>query len=224
MPGIKACDALVEIRVDAAGNLVEGSQDELNTIVNDMVWPSFFETPVFKRFEETYLWDVTAQDRICDLYAARFPNFPFTCRNLEEVFGDLLLIGDPRLNSATVSEPVAPEPAQLKKARENRELRQEIESDLETFGGISSRAIEQKKATRPEYRAVWDEMRTPQVTTQDLPELTQELNDFVIAYNASSAFSLRMQGGVYRVGGVPFGADKFNRLLEQASALKLIRG
>jgi hypothetical protein len=224
MPGIKLCDALVEGRVDGEGNIIDGTEAELNEIVNTSVWPSFFETPIYGRFAETYAWDQIAQNRICDLYAQRFPGYPFTCRNLEQVFGDLLLIGDPRLNPANVPEPVAPEPAQLRRSRERRQLQQEIESDLQTFGGISVRAIEQKCATRPDYKEVWDAMRTPQFAADDLPELTQELNDFAIAYNGASAASLKMQGGVYRVGGVPFGADNFNRLLEQASALNLIRG
>jgi hypothetical protein len=224
MPGIKACDALVEGRVDAEGNIIDGTEAELNEIVNTSVWPSFFETPIYGRFAETYAWDQIAQDRICELYGQRFPGYPFTCRNLEQIFEDLLLIGDPRLNSATVPDPVAPEPVQLRKAREQRQLRQEIESDLEVFSGVSTKAIERKKQTRPEYARMWNELRSPQFTADDLPELTDELKNFALAYNSSSAASLKMQGGVRRVGGVPFSPQRFEQLLTEASRLQLIRG
>jgi hypothetical protein len=224
MPGIKACDALVEARIDRDGNIIQGTEAELNQLVNVQVWPSFFSTEAYERFAQVYAWDQTAQDRICDLYATRFPNLPFTCRNLEELFDDLMLIGDPTLNSATIPEAAVAEPTHLKRAREQRQVREEILGDLDVFSGVSTKAIERKKQTRPEYARMWNELRSPQFTKVDLPELTDELKNFAIAYNAASASSLKMQGGVYRVGGVPFGADKFNRLLEQAAALKLIRG
>jgi hypothetical protein len=220
-----ACDALVENRIDQTGAVVYGTQEELNEIVNENVWPTFFDTPVFQKFQESFLWDESAQERVVELYASRFPNLPFTCRNLELIVGDLFLIADPRLNSAFVPEEVAPEPPQLKKARELKQLREEIESDLGEggFGGISTRAIEAKCQTRSDYRKMFNEMRRPEFTREALPD-TQELNDFATAYNTASASSLKMQGGVYRVGGVPYGADKFNQLLQDASALKLIRG
>jgi hypothetical protein len=221
-----ACDALVENRIDQTGAVVYGTQEELNEIVNENVWPTFFDTPVFQKFQESFLWDESAQERVVELYASRFPNLPFTCRNLELIVGDLFLIADPRLNSAFVPEEVAPEPPQLKKARELKQFREEIESDLGEggFGGISTRAIEAKCQTRSDYRKMFNEMRRPEFTREDLPEFTQELNDFATAYNTASASSLKMQGGVYRVAGVPYGADKFNQLLQDASALKLIRG
>jgi len=223
MPGIKACDALVEIRVDAEGNIVDGAQEDLNKIVNENVWPTFFGTPVYERFAEIYAWDEIAQDRIVELYSQRFPNYPYTCRNLEEVFGDLLLIGDPRLNPANVPEPVAPEPAHLKRTREQRQLREEILADLEVFSGVSTKAIERKRATRPEYNAMWKEMRQPEFAKEDLPELTDELKNFAIAYNATPGPSLKKVGGVYRLKDIPFGEDKFFQLFDAAQKLGLVR-
>jgi hypothetical protein len=226
MPGSHSCDVLVEQRVDQDGNVIYGTEAELIELVNATVWPTLFETPAFVAFTEKYLWDDVSQNRVLDQYARQFPNWPVTCRNMEQIVTDLLLIGDPTLNSAIVPEEVAPEPPQLKKARELKQLREEIESDLGEggFGGISTRAIEAKCQTRSDYRKMFNEMRRPEFTRDDLPEFTQELNDFATAYNTASASSLKMQGGVYRVGGVPYGADKFNQLLQDASALKLIRG
>ena len=220
---IKACDALVEARVDRNGNIIQGTEGELNQLVNDLVWPSLFSTEVYERFAAVYAWDVTAQDRIVELYASRFPNFPFTCRNLEEIFEDLMLIGDPTLNSAAVPEPVRAEPAHLKRAREQRQLREEILADLEVFSGVSTKAIERKRATRPEYNAMWKEMRQPEFAKEDLPELTDELKNFAIAYNATPGPSLKKVGGVYRLKDIPFGEDKFFQLFDAAQKLGLVR-
>jgi hypothetical protein len=226
MPGTHVCDYRIEERVDRDGNVTYGTQEELNELEYETVWPTLYDQPVFTKFAKLYLWDSAAHERVLDLYARRFPNWPITCRNLEQIIGDLMLIGDPALNSAIVAEVAAPEPQQLKRAREQRQLREEIESDLGEggFGGISTRAIEAKCQTRSDYEKMYFQMRTPEFTKEDLPEFTQEVNDFAVAYNAASYASLKMCGGVYRVGGIPYGVDKFNSLLRDASALKLIRG
>jgi hypothetical protein len=217
MAGIHSCDALVEQRVDQTGALIYGTQEELNELVKDSVYPTFFETPAFASFTERFLWDQAAIDRVFEIYERRYPNHPVTCRNLEEIVNDLLLIGDPRLNSAVVAEVTGPEPEQLRKAREQRQLREEIESDLGNggFGGISTRAIEAKCQTRTDYRKMWDEMRTPEAP-EPLSKYSSEVNDFAINYHAAPARDLKQQGGVRRINGVTYGSEAFDRLLAQA--------
>jgi hypothetical protein len=218
MAGIHSCDVLVEQRVDQRGAVIYGTQEELNELVKDSVYPTFFETPAFASFTERFLWDQAAIDRVFEIYERRYPNYPVTCRNLEDIVNDLLLIGDPRLNSAVVAEVTGPEPEQLRKAREQRQLREEIDSDLgeKGFGGISTVAIREKIRTRPEYNKMYREMRTPQVEELDLPALTQDVNDFALNYHAARASDLKQQGGIRRINGTTYGNEAYDRLLAQA--------
>jgi hypothetical protein len=219
MAGIHSCDMLVEQRIDTeTGAVIFGTQKELNELVNEQVFPTFFETPVFAAFQERFLWDDAAGTRVLELYARRFPDYPVTCRNLEQIVNDLLLIGDPTLNSSIVEEPTAPEPAQLRKARERAQLREEVLADLgeKGFGGISTVAIREKIRTRPEYSKMWEDLRTPVSQSEDLPAITAELQQFIDAYHSASASELKVSGGVRRIAGITYSLESFDRFLAQA--------
>ena len=221
--GSHACDVLIEGRLDETGSVIYGTPEEVEELVVSDVWPTFFETSVFKQLQESYLWDESAQQRLIALFDKQFGETSIVlCWKLEQVLNDMLVTRDPFLNRIP-QEPAAPEPPQLRKAREMKNLRAEVDADLER-GGISVDAIKEKCRTNPDYARAYREVMYPKASVATLPEFSQELNDFAIAYNASTRASMNLVGGVRRVGGVPYGSDTFEKMLERASALGLIRG
>src|ERR1700678_521281 len=221
--GSHACDVLIESRLDGNGNVIYGTSEEVEEIVSEQVWPIFFESSVFKQLQQSYLWDESAQNRLIQLFDKQFGETGIVlCWKLEQVLNDMLAIRDPFLNPIPQA-PVALEPPQLRKAREMKNLRAEVDADLER-GGISVDAIKEKCRTNPDYARAYREVMYPKASVATLPEFSQELNDFAIAYNASTRASMNLVGGVRRVGGVPYGSDTFEKMLERASALGLIRG
>jgi hypothetical protein len=221
--GTHSCDFLIESRLDETGAVLYGTLAEVEEIVSEQVWPTFFETSVFKQLQQSYLWDESAQNRLIHLFDKQFGETSVVlCWKLEQVLNDMLVTRDPFLNLIPKA-PVASEPPQLKRARELKNLRAEIEADLER-NGLSTVQIKEKRAQNPEYDRLFKEMQSPQTAVNNLPEFSQELNDFAFAYNASTRASMNLVGGVRRVGGVPYGSDTFEKMLERASALGLIRG
>ena len=221
--GSHACDVLLESRLDENGAVVYGTQEEADEIIAEQVWPTFFETSVFKQLQRSFLWDESAQNRLIALFDKHFGETSIVlCWKLEQILNDMLAIRDPFLNPIPKA-PAAPEPPQLKKARELKNLRAEIEADLER-NGLSTAQIREKRRVNPEYDRVFKEMQTLQAAEDLLPAFSQEINDFAVAYNSATRESMNLVGGVRRVGGVPYGSDTFEKMLEKASALGLIRG
>jgi hypothetical protein len=223
------CDNEVTERLDSyTGEISYGTAEELQEIIREQIYPTFWGTETGQQFIERYVWDDVIENRIFALLekqfgvsgtpksGVEFPGAVLVWR-LEKVIGDLMLIGDPALTSNVVPEVVGPEPPQLKRAREQKQLREEIESDLGEggFGGISTRAIEAKCQSRSDYKKMFNEMRTPEAP-EPLSAFSQEINDFAINYKAARASDLKPQGGMRKINGVSYGAEAYDRLLNQA--------
>ena len=224
MPGSHACDVLLANRLDEAGNVVYGTQQEADEIITEQVWPTFFETNLFKQLQASYLWDESAQNRLIALFDKRFGEDSIVmCWKLEGVLGDMLATRDPALHVIPVAPP-APEPPQLKRARELKELRAEVERDVERLSGVSVEEIKAKRKLNADYNRAYNEVMRPKAPETTLPPFSQELNDFALAYNNSTMDSMKLVGGMRRVGEMRYGSDTFEKMLEQASAYGLIRG
>lgn len=221
--GSHACDLLLEQRLDENDQVIYGTPAEADELVLEEVYPAFYRSPAFQRFTEVYLWDDAAMDRLLALYGKRFGDTYARCYRLEEIITDLLLTRDPALHLIP-EEPVAPEPPQLKRARELKNLRAEVEADIERNSGISVDEIKAKRKLSADYNRVYNEVMRPQAPESTLPEFSQELNDFAIAFNAATRESLNLVGGFRTVGGIRYGSDTFEKMLAQASAYGLIRG
>jgi hypothetical protein len=227
------CDNEVTERLDSyTGEVTYGTAEELQKIVHEQIYPTFWGTEVGQQFVDRYIWDEMIENRVAASLKKKYGesgtpksgvDYPgaILVWRLESVIGDLMLIGDPALTSNVVEEPTAPEPPALKRFREQRELRLEIESDLE-IDGISTEAIREKCRTREDYAREYKAMRIPVASAEDLPAITGELQDFATAYKAASASELKLRGGLYALGGASYGADKYERLVEAAVAHKLI--
>jgi hypothetical protein len=223
MRGSHACDVLLESRLEN-GKVVYGTQQEADEIITEQVWPTFFETNLFKQLQASYLWDESAQNRLIALFDKRFGEDSIVmCWKLEEVLGDMLSVHDPALHVIPVAPP-APEPPQLKRARELKELRAEVERDVERLSGVSVEEIKAKRKLNADYNRAYNEVMRPKAPESTLPPFSQELNDFALAYNSATRESLNLVGGVRRVGGIAYGSDAFERMLKQASDYGLIRG
>lgn len=220
--GTHSCDALIESRLDENGQVIYGTLEEVEELVAEQVWPTFFETSVFKQLQRSFLWDESAQNRLIALFDKQFGETGIVlCWKLEQVLNDMLAIRDPFLNPIPQA-PVAPEPPQLKRARELKNLRAEIEADLER-NGLSTVQIRNKRRANPEYDRMFKEMQRPQALEDLLPAFSQEINDFAVSYNTTPAASLKKVGGVYRLNDVPYGEDKFFKLLDAAQEVGLVR-
>ena len=139
------------------------------------------------------------------------------CWKLEQVLNDMLVMRDPFLNPIPQAR-VAPEPPQLRRARELKNLRTEVEADIERNSGVSLDAIKEKRRKNPDYARAYREVMYPQAPETTLPAFSQELNDFAIAYNSATRESMNLVGGFRHVGGIRYGTDTFEKMLEQASA------
>ena len=118
MPGSHTCDVLIESRIDENQQVIYGTLEEIEELIAEQVWPTFFETSVFKQLQRSYLWDESAQNRLIALFDKQFGESGIVmCWKLEQVLNDMLAIRDPFLNPIPQA-PVAPEPPQLKRARE----------------------------------------------------------------------------------------------------------
>lgn len=224
MPGSHACDVLLENRLDENGAVIYGTQEEADEIIAEQVWPTFFGTSLFLQLTASFLWDESAQNRLIALFDKRFGETSIvTCWKLEEVLGDMLRTRDPALTPIP-EEPAAPEPPQLKASREQKQLRLEVERDIERDSGVSLDAIRSKRKLSADYNRAYNEVMYPKAPESTLPEFSQELNDFAIAFNAATRESLNLVGGFRTVGGIRYGSDTFEKMLAQASAYGLIRG
>jgi hypothetical protein len=221
MPGSHACDVLLESRLDETGKVIYGTQEEAEEIIVEQVWPTFFGTALFAKLTDSFLWDDSAQHRLIALFDKRFGESGIvTCWKLEEILGDMLTTRDPALHVI----PQAPEPPQLREARERKNLRAEVEADVARDSGTSVEEIKRKRKTNPDYARAYKEVMHPAAPETTLPPFSQELNDFAIAYNNSTLESMKLVGGMRRVGEMRYGSDTFEKMLEQASAYGLIRG
>jgi hypothetical protein len=224
MPGSHACDVLLATHLDESGKIVYGTAEDVDQIIVEQVWPTFFGTALFEKLQASYLWDESAQNRLIALFDKRFGESSIvTCWKLEEVLGDMLATRDPALHVIPRA-PVAPEPPQLREARERKNLRAEVEADVARDSGTSVEEIKQKRKNKPGYAAAYKEVMYPAAPESTLPAFSQELNDFAIAYNNSTLESMKLVGGMRRVGEMRYGSDTFEKMLEQASAYGLIRG
>jgi hypothetical protein len=229
-------DNEVTERLDSyTGSVAYGTVEELDEIVRGQVYPEFWGTEIGKQFASTYAWTDAVENRIAGLLARKFgetgtpksgveyPGAILVWR-LEAVVGDLMRIHDPLLTLANPPEPAQPEPPQLARARYLKNLRAELDADLGNggFGGIGANEIRQKRKMNSDYDRLYRESVSDSGEA-NLPQITAELTDFADAYNSASAFELRQVGGIYRLKGIPYGADKFNKLLADAASRGLVR-
>ena len=112
----------------------------------------------------------------------------------------------------------------MKASREQKQLRLEVERDIERDSGVSLDVIKSKRKLSADYNRAYNEVMYPKAPETTLPPFSQELNDFAVAYNNSTIESMKLIGGTRRVGETRYGSDTFEKMLEQASALGLIRG
>ena len=220
-------------RLDSyTGEVTWGTAEEFDQFVREEIYPTFWhETETGQQFRSTYAWTDIVENRVATLLESRFsvrgtpksgveyPGAVLVWR-LESIVGDLMQIHDSVLTLANPPEAPRPEPEQLRRARELKKLREEVEIDIQR-GGISVDALKEKR-TNPEYNRVYNEVMFPESPAADLPVLTDEARDFAEHYRTASYHDLKPKGGVYRLGGVSYGLQKFDRLMEIAVAHNLI--
>jgi hypothetical protein len=227
------CDNEVTERLDSyTGAVTYGTEDELIEIYRQRIYPTFEEeTEIGKEFYTTYAWTPEVTARVSALFARQFgvrgtpksgveyPGAILVWR-LEAIVGDLMRIHDPVLTLANPPEVPRPEPEHLRKSRQLRKLRQEVEIDIQR-GGISTDALKEKRKD-PEYNRVYNEVMFPESPAADLPDLTDEAREFAEHYRVATSYDLKPKGGVYRLSGVSYGLEKFDRLMQIAVAHNLI--
>jgi hypothetical protein len=231
------CDNDVTERLDSyTGALTYGSAEDLDQLLREQIYPTFWQTETGQKFDDQYIWDDRIQDRVSSLLKKKYgetgtpksgvdyPGAVLVWR-LESVIGDLMLIGDSALTTKASVEPRVPEPEQLRLAREKRNIQKEVQDDLGVggFGGLSVEEINFKLRTRPEYKTEWYASRREQnIQESDLPEITHELRAFAEAFKTTPRHEMNLNGGTRRVAGISYGSDRFEKMLAQASAHNLI--
>jgi hypothetical protein len=251
---VPQCDIKLCRLVDAlTGSPAKHSSDEeIDDVIRDEVWPTFFETAVGQNFKQNYELTQDLTDAFVAEFGRRFGvagkirggvQWPglFLAVRIEEVIGDLVKIKHPCL---TPKNKPAPCGQGQTEAEKRDALRAEVLADIgDPFNGvvgISTLGIKRKKQTVPGYAAAFDAVQAELVEDGykqgprhevTKPDASSDLKQFAHMLNSH----ISVHGTPKPVGGYyfiqPEGSAKkyeykfneFQELIGQADAAGLLR-
>jgi hypothetical protein len=234
---IRECDRVLSEALNQTTGLPEVgfTEDEVEAIYRNQVYPTFYETEAGKAFRADYVCDDKfllrlEQERIRrfgeegQIGSAPWPYALFSYR-LEEIVNDLLRVRDGSLTLANPPEPEAPEEERPRDARGQfiSNIQAEVESDIAS-GTVSTVEIKQKRAQSQEYNSAFVKATAMQEPRHKSGSIPAEVIEFANDYNAAPASQLRFVNGVITIAGKRYNRESYDNLMNKASEASLVRG